>query len=166
MIRWSLPAWVIIHGLALSYNDTIKEEWKSKMNDISLLIICGYCSKHYNTFKADYMIQNPDYLDSASNAFKYTVDLHNSVNQKLDKPILSFNEAVVSLSNFTANKRVGDWISEFHIFFFSDFLLRVRFNSEEHKQELIKKLEDFFIFIKTHVSDEVFESSKTFHASI
>ena len=163
MNKWAHPAWIIIHSLALSSNDVIKEEWKIKMTEFSYIILCGYCSSNYKSFNAEYCNKHPDYLD---NAFKYTVDLHNSVNEKNDKDTLSLSEAITQLSKFTETKKISEWILEFHSYMFNEFLPTVTFNSDEDKVNLLKKIEDFFIFIQTHISDEVFEFNKTIHAFI
>ena len=133
------------------------------MTEFSYIILCGYCALHYQSFNAEYCNKYPDYLD---NAFKYTVDLHNSVNEKIGKDILSLSEAIYQLSNLTETKKISTWILEFRTHMFNEVLSTATFNSDKDKQDLTKKIEEFFTFIQTHISDEVFEFNKTIHAFI
>jgi hypothetical protein len=82
--------WAAIHGVACRYesgdrhvSDGVVEFYKS----IGHVVGCKTCQKHYYTF----LEENPIPRDGG--LFTWTVKLHNTVNEKLGKPIVSDSEA-------------------------------------------------------------------------
>ena len=75
--------WYIIHYYAKYYNDANK--LKSFLEFLSMIFPCDICRVHI----FDYLQNNPDMSDP----FEYTVNLHNDVNQRLDKKQISLDEA-------------------------------------------------------------------------
>tara|TARA_Y100001958_G_scaffold159682_1_gene162421 strand:+ start:7062 stop:7571 length:510 start_codon:yes stop_codon:yes gene_type:complete len=92
---WGPHGWFFIHSIALNYpnNPTFKQKqdyfnfFKSLMN----VIPCEKCAFHYSQNFKNYPIDN--FLDNTEKLFNWTVDIHNMVNEKNNKRILSYEEA-------------------------------------------------------------------------
>jgi len=90
---WGPALWSSIHTIALhvdaiAYKDSKSfEEFKSFVHALQYLLPCAKCKVHYSNTLLD--IGYP----TLGNAFAYTVNLHNQVNEALGKPIVSINEA-------------------------------------------------------------------------
>ena len=95
---WGKYQWTSIHFSALGYPNNPSLETKNKFkryfNDILPEILpCEGCRKHLrDTLKNELPITDKD-LQNKDNLFKWTVDLHNIVNKRLKKPILSLEQA-------------------------------------------------------------------------
>ena len=92
---WGPHGWFFIHSIALNYpnNPTFKQKqqyydfFKTLMN----VIPCEKCAYHYSENFKNYPIEN--FLDNTEKLFNWTVDIHNIVNQKNNKKVLSYKEA-------------------------------------------------------------------------
>lgn len=82
--------WARIHWRAVDSASRFDPdaEW-SWLKAILFILPCGECKQHWNTFCAS---QPPD-LSSAEAYFAWTVAVHNSVNAKLNKPIMEIDDA-------------------------------------------------------------------------
>ena len=84
---WGPSLWSFLHNLAISYpNEASEEQIQNHSMFLTILgkiIPCVYCRKGYSEFNEGKNFQK--ILSSKTNFFKYTVDLHNHVNQKLKK---------------------------------------------------------------------------------
>ena len=95
-----------MHYISLNYpeNPTKKDKliYKNFFTSLKDVIPCNVCKKHYA--KTLLIIPLDKYsLENKLNLFKWTVKIHNKVNERKNKPILSYNQALVVYSN-TANK--------------------------------------------------------------
>ena len=147
-----------MHGLALSFVET--EEWKTMFGRFNYIILCGECRGHYFDFIDAY---DKTYLESKEKAFKFTVDLHNSINKKLDKPELSINDALKNLQKLTDVKPFSKVLSEFDEWMFN--INFPKYNNQHELDEPKKIVREFFDFIKNNVPDDVF-SRESFPACI
>jgi len=84
------PLWSVIHGVAIKYerdgkviDDGVIDFYKS----IGHVVGCKTCIRHYYKF----IDENP--IPRNGGLFTWTVQLHNSVNERLGKPIVSVDEA-------------------------------------------------------------------------
>lgn len=83
--------WKLLHTYQYKSEENAKiwfESWKSKIS-------CGNCKAHLeellNILPVDY--------SSKEGFFKWTVEIHNMVNKKLEKPIISLEEALLIWEN-------------------------------------------------------------------
>jgi hypothetical protein len=165
MIDWSHSVWVLLHALALSCKKDNYDEWLKIMKEMELVIICGMCRYHYIEFTKKYEETNPDYLKDYISAFKFTVDVHNSVNEKLEKPIVtSCNDALDLMKKFVANKPISEWRTDLYtrlvIKLFPCFV-------KDDSHELIKqRILKVFDFLEHNIEDNVFELIKLFPEGI
>lgn len=163
MERWSHSVWVLLHAFALSCNEDKYEEWLENMKDIHNLIVCGLCWNDYKKFVTKYEETNPNYMKDSINAFKFTVDIHNHVNEKLGKPIInSYNEALESIKIFASSKPISEWRTIiYNIFTVNIFPNLIHDNPndiEVYKQKILKVLK----YVEINITDYVFENIKTF----
>jgi FAD-linked sulfhydryl oxidase len=90
---WGKEAWRFIHYVALNYPDTPTETDKSKylnfINALPDVLPCPICGIHF----ADNKEKHPPLLDNRIDFFKWTVDMHNFVNEVNDKKKLSYEDA-------------------------------------------------------------------------
>ena len=101
-IVWGPKLWFVIHTFALNYPDNPTYEDKRVMeeffNNLKWSIPCEKCRIHYR----ERLQRNPiiNYLDNKQSLFKFTIDLHNQVNQSLGKKIYSYDEVVQIYKEF------------------------------------------------------------------
>jgi len=92
--NWGKFGWGFIHNVALGYpNNDIsymeKEQYRIFFTVIGDVLPCEDCRKHYKEMIKD----NPPVLVDRNSIFKWTVDIHNKVNTRLNKKIITLPEA-------------------------------------------------------------------------
>jgi hypothetical protein len=93
---WGPFFWMTIHITALGYPSkptyTEKRSAKQFFESLANLIPCPVCREHYK----QHITKNPilPHLDNRSDLFKWTVELHNAVNEKLNKPKWTVQESL------------------------------------------------------------------------
>jgi hypothetical protein len=115
ILNWGSQAWHFIHVVALSYPDKPsnedKENYKKFFDSLKYALPCPICREGYK----ENIKKIPIRLDSKRELFNWTVDIHNEVNKKNDKRVLSYEEAYEEtlkngapkeeLSNLQENKK-------------------------------------------------------------
>lgn len=97
---WGKYQWTSIHFSALGYpkhpSIETKNYFKKYFNEILPEILpCEGCRNHLKqTLKYELPITDRD-LENKDNLFKWTVNLHNIVNKRLKKPVLSYEDALM-----------------------------------------------------------------------
>lgn len=96
-IFWGKHLWFSIHFIAIHYPSEPTEEHKQNYKDffenLKMVIPCRICQKKYT----EHLKVKPlteDVLSSRLNLFFWTVDIHNIVNESLDKKTWSYDEAL------------------------------------------------------------------------
>lgn len=93
------PIWYTLHNAASHYPEEASPIYAEKMRNIilaiPLLLPCKTCKLHATAFIEDVKDYLPDICASRKNLFNFFVDFHNFVNKRLDKPIVSYEEAKV-----------------------------------------------------------------------
>ena len=91
------PTWAYLHlstaHLPENLNPVVAEQVKNTLRAIPLMVPCDACSLHSGNF----MVSNKDRIDTlktGSDFFKFTVDLHNFVNKRLNKKLVSYEDAL------------------------------------------------------------------------
>jgi hypothetical protein len=96
---WGPRLWFFLHTISFNYPDNPSFDDMKRHQDfyenIVFIIPCKVCSQHYS----EHLHKNPPKLSSKKELIKWTIDLHNSVNQTLDKKIYTYKEAVELISN-------------------------------------------------------------------
>lgn len=103
---WGRQAWHFIHAVALSYpqepTEEDKENYKRFFYSLSDVLPCAICGINF----AEKLETSPPNLESQDSLWKWTVDVHNQVNKKNNKPTLTYDEAYsefVKNSNSNSN---------------------------------------------------------------
>ena len=92
---WGPFFWHTIHIAALAYPNEPTYEYKKAAKEffesLKVLIPCPICREHYEKHMEKYPIT--PHLDKRADLFRWTLLLHNEVNEQLNKPV--FTEAQV-----------------------------------------------------------------------
>jgi len=91
---WGSSYWFFIHTLTFTYpinpTTTIKKKYYDFLNNFYLFIPNKQMSKYYEETLIEYPIK--PYLDRKDDLIKWGWYIHNKINQKLNKPILSLSD--------------------------------------------------------------------------
>lgn len=91
--NWGKFGWGFIHNVALGYSEDLtymkKEQYRKFFEAIGDVLPCLDCQIHYK----DMLVNNPPVLVNKDTLFKWSVDIHNKVNERLNKKIISYDEA-------------------------------------------------------------------------
>ena len=100
---WGKHIWKSIHYIALGYPDIPTEEEKNNYYTffISLknVLPCPLCRNHYTDILINELPITNDVMKNKHNLLKWTIDLHNIVNNKIGKKILSYEDAINIILN-------------------------------------------------------------------
>lgn len=99
-------AWKLLHIGALSYSETPDEKEKASMNNYLLnfangTMLCEECRGHWK----EMLEKSPpgEALNGREKLFKWTVDRHNEVNLRLNKPLYSYGQAMEAIKESVVN---------------------------------------------------------------
>jgi hypothetical protein len=111
---WGPFFWHTMHIVALGYPSnptyTDKKAAKEFYESLQFLIPCPICREHYSKFLQQQAI-TPS-LDRRQDLFRWTVDIHNKVNQSLNKPRVSEQEAIAYYSRLGKTGRSPVWTAD------------------------------------------------------
>jgi hypothetical protein len=111
---WGPFFWYTIHITALGYpvNPTYahKKSAKEFFEALRFLIPCPICSEHYIAHLEKYPIT--PHLDLRTDIFRWTVLLHNEVNNTLKKPVYTESEVLENLRRMGARGRSPIWSAD------------------------------------------------------
>lgn len=95
-IVWTKTFWEFLHTMSLyplGFSSDISTVIEV-IHSLHFMIPCSECKEHFTDFKRTNNLHNYYEIDNRLGIFRWTVDLHNYVNEKIGKPILSFDEAL------------------------------------------------------------------------
>ena len=88
---WGPHFWFVLHLVSFHYPDPPntfdKESFKAFYHAIKEILPCAKCRKHYKTYLSQYPIE-PN-LDKRIDLIRWVNQIHNFVNVKLGKPVLT-----------------------------------------------------------------------------
>jgi hypothetical protein len=91
--NWGKFGWGFIHNVALGYPTDItymkKEQYRKFFEVIGDVLPCLDCQNHYKKMFIDY----PPVMINKDTLFKWTVDIHNKVNERIGKKTVTVEEA-------------------------------------------------------------------------
>jgi len=92
-IYWGPAGWHFMHAVTMTYpevpSDQDKERYRIFFESITAVLPCPACRRHYQ----ENLKKLPIRLESRSDLFKWLIDIHNEVNKKNKKRVLSYDEA-------------------------------------------------------------------------
>ena len=92
--------WFVIHTLALNGGNKVYFEWM--MTTLVDHFGCEICKPHIIKFMTNHPFKNYNsifYKNEEIGYFKWTWELHNEVNKRLNKPIISLDDALILYKN-------------------------------------------------------------------
>ena len=103
---WGPLAWMTLHSISLNYPDTPAKEDKEILNRFMSFfadtISCPHCKTHFAIMFESYKARHPDWSSSRYKFFLFVVRVHNSVNRRLDKPVIpTVADCLTTISNNT-----------------------------------------------------------------
>jgi hypothetical protein len=91
--RWGPMGWITLHSISLNYpvNPTHEDKGivKRFLDRFAECITCPSCKNHFTTIFANYQRRHPEWANTRFDLFLFIVRAHNTVNKRLDKPILA-----------------------------------------------------------------------------
>lgn len=111
MTEWQRITWIFFHTLTLNYNEQYRDKYIEFFDTFKTIIPCKICRNHFieNINKENMSIEGNMNNDRI---FKWTIDLHNSVNKMHHKKIWSYDDA----RNFYTNNNFNNKVLKFFIF--------------------------------------------------
>lgn len=98
---WGPHFWFVLHLVSFHYPDPPntfdKESFKAFYHAIKEILPCAKCRKHYKTYLSQYPIE-PN-LDKRIDLIRWVNQIHNFVNVKLGKPVLTDAEVFAIYAN-------------------------------------------------------------------
>lgn len=104
--------WYVIHFTCLRpcdrvLKDSIRREIITMLKVFYVAIPCDTCSNHYLEYLQEHPVE--DYFEHASQKlFNWSVDLHNSVNRKIGKPEMSYEDAFLFWSTIRTHNHASN----------------------------------------------------------
>jgi len=99
---WGPYGWKFMHVVALAYpsspTDEEKEDYKTFFTIIKKVLPCHLCSEHYSENLIKYPLTDT-VLSSRDNLLKWTIDMHNSVNEANNTKIYDYDSAIALIKN-------------------------------------------------------------------
>ena len=111
---WGPFFWHTIHIVALGYskNPTYTDKTCAKefYESLAFLLPCSICREHYKGYLQEKPIST--FLDSRTDLIKWTIQIHNKVNQMLGKPEWTLEEVLSYYEKVGARNRSPVWTKE------------------------------------------------------
>lgn len=89
---WGPMGWITLHSIAASYPENpsfqLRQVTSGFLDKFAETITCRFCKDHFTAMLLTYRRNHPEFLDSRRDFFLFTVRAHNTVNKRLDKPII------------------------------------------------------------------------------
>ena len=108
--EWGPSGWKFLHTITFNYTptDDNKKKYKVFFDSIGSVLPCPYCCTSFSIYAKHIPID--EYLDSREGLTYWLYILHNLVNQKVCKPMSSFEEVVIEFEKIRAKcgKITGD----------------------------------------------------------
>ena len=104
---WGPAGWKFLHSITLHYpeNPSLqdKQNYKKFFESLQFTIPCEKCKNHYQESLQKYSLDNA--LNNKEALFNWLVDIHNEVNKKNNKKVLSYEEVKNIYEKLYSNKK-------------------------------------------------------------
>ena len=105
---WDRQLWSHLHCIALDYPENPSAldmyNYKTFYLNLDQVIPCKKCAVHYKEIMQNISIDR--YLNSSMDLFRFTVNLHNVINQENNKSLVTFEDAIILYQN--GSKCIGN----------------------------------------------------------
>lgn len=93
---WGPNAWRLIHSVAFTYpeqpSDADRRNYAQFFDSLGNVLPCVFCRKHYKEFMAKDPVTSDANMRNTEALARWTVKLHNNVNERTGKRVYSFDE--------------------------------------------------------------------------
>lgn len=93
---WQNLTWIIFHKITLNCDPKYLNKYRIFFNSFKYIIPCSICRNHY----CEMLENNYSFEQNKNELFNWTVDIHNRVNNKLNKRKWSYDDARRHYNNF------------------------------------------------------------------
>jgi hypothetical protein len=105
--HWGPLGWITLHSASMLYSENPEASEKALMkkflDSFGETISCYHCKSHFLNMLSKYITAIPSYLDSKKDFMLFVFRAHNTVNKRLDKPILqTVQDCITTLKNANA----------------------------------------------------------------
>ena len=108
---WGPHGWKFIHYVSLGYpeNPTINDKnfYKNFYYSLQDVLPCEKCRINYKKNIMEHPID--PHLENKDSLVKWVIDIHNKVNEELNKPKLEYQEAIDLYLNATEDQPILDY---------------------------------------------------------
>jgi FAD-linked sulfhydryl oxidase len=103
---WGPLGWMALHSISAIYPENPTQEERMILekfiDSFRESITCPHCKQHFTGMLNMYKRKHPEWSSSRYHFFLFVCRAHNTVNKRLDKPILqSLNDCIETLKNAT-----------------------------------------------------------------
>lgn len=108
---WGPSFWFILHNGSVRYPEKASPLWKERMRNfitsIPVMIPCEKCADHATAYIEANWHNLDNIVSGRKNLFNFFVDMHNMVNKRYGKPIMSYEEAYRLYTSNTSVKKMS-----------------------------------------------------------
>ena len=119
---WGPYFWKTIHLLIIGLPDKLNEDHRQAITDffnsLIYLLPCKKCRYHYSIYFEQYPVD----ISSKQALWKWSVDLHNSVNVRNNKKTFKHDEAINETFNHLTHKKINYYKILFYIIILAIFI--------------------------------------------
>lgn len=179
---WGPLGWMTLHSISAIYPENPTYEERMLLEKFMELfresITCPHCKQHFTGMLNMYKRKHPEWSSSRYDLFLFVCRAHNTVNKRLDKPILqTLNDCIETLKNATKNTSttqyrnayinylLSNWSREFTgdgaiAFGFAKQLKQI---NDEYFTPRDKGYENIYFFQNDSVTEFIAEDPKNYH---
>jgi FAD-linked sulfhydryl oxidase len=119
--RWGPLGWITLHSISANYPEDPSQADKLILKKYVGLfadtISCPSCKSHFLTMFNTYTSRNPNWWDSRANLFTFICRAHNTVNRRLDKPIIqSIRDSIDTLLELTKITNASEYRRQYLVY--------------------------------------------------
>ena len=96
---WGAAAWRFLHCVTLTYPQRpswrARQDMKDFLHSLGPILPCRLCRTHYQSFLRQHPVDSA--LKNRVTLVQWMMDLHNEVNRRLDKPEMSYHDALLQM---------------------------------------------------------------------
>jgi hypothetical protein len=119
--RWGPLGWLALHSISANYPEEPTQSDKLVMKRFIDLfaetISCPSCKAHFGSMYQTYMARNPGWWNSRVELFIFICRAHNTVNARLDKPIIqTVRDSIDTLIMLTQNTSASEYRRQYLLY--------------------------------------------------
>jgi len=119
--RWGPLGWITLHSISANYPENPTQSDKLIMKRFIDLfaetISCPSCKVHFGSMYQTYMSRHPGWWNSRAELFTFVCRAHNTVNTRLDKPIIqSVRDSIDTLIMLTKVTSASEYRKQYLLY--------------------------------------------------